>query len=204
MPSGRVWDRRQLRTPARSLPNRRGRHVHRHAGGGGRPAWPRGRAGDVAGGSRASVRSAGSAGYRGRAAAQRRDPFRGHLAPPWRRRPADGSGHRTSVAHWPALPPRALRPYHAVSSGSVARVGGLGRVPWRAPPAHGARGDLRWHDDRSRRGRAAGPRLAPTGGPGCLHPDGGCRRACRRAQARAAGDTCARALLRAGPGGASG
>ena len=34
-----------------------------------------------------------------RAAAQWGDALRGRLAPPWPRRPADGSGHRAAVAH---------------------------------------------------------------------------------------------------------
>jgi hypothetical protein len=115
-----------------------------------------------------------------------------------------GPGHQTAVTRLPALPPRALYAHNAVPSAPLARVGGLGGVPRRPPPAHGTGGALRRRGDRSGRRRPAGSGLAPAGGPGCFHADGHRRGARRRPAARSAGGARVRALFRTRQGGASG
>ena len=161
VPARRFRRQRQLRPPARSLPDVGRRHVDRCAGErGAEPGAGRG-AGDDAGRSPAGRGIGGAARPGGRAVAVRAHAFRRRLAGARRLGAGDGSGAGAPLGTARELPARRVHAFARPPGGGVSRMGGQRRVHGAARAADaGARHRRRRRQRRADRARARGSRLA--------------------------------------------
>ncbi len=167
----RVRPRGQLWPAAGGLPDRSGRHVHRHAGAGGQAARARCRADHAAARPRPARRDgrAASAGCREHAGRLHAFPDRVVAGGP--AGPADGSGYWPALGDPRAVPARRLHSRDGGSGQRVARVGAVGRVPGPAARTHGAAW-LGARCSRIHRARPRGCRLASRGEARCSRAAG--------------------------------
>ena len=125
VPARGVRRQRQLRPPARGLPDLGRRHVDRHARDAGAEPGARRRAGDDAGRSPAAAGVGGAARDRGRAAAVGADPLRRRVAGARRLGAGDGSGARAALGRGArASCATSTRTRCRVPADGVPRLGG--------------------------------------------------------------------------------
>jgi hypothetical protein len=137
---------RPLRPPARSLPDRCRRHLHRHIGRSGQSTRRPSGANHAPRGSRAAPRIPRPPCHRRRGPAQRHHPLRRRLARPRQIRPNHGPRHRP-----PLRPPRsiskpALRPQNVRCRRGLARIREIGRFSRPPPPSPSAPKNPRHHN----------------------------------------------------------
>ena len=119
----RIRRPRQLRPPARGLPDRRRRQFDRPHRRDRRPTRPGRRTDDGAGRSRAAGRSPGAAGDGRRSYAERSHALRGRVAQAWPLGAVDGPGRWPPLDFVRAIPIGGLSPHAGGAGGGVARVG---------------------------------------------------------------------------------